>query len=158
MIHVVDASVVVKALVPELGSIEAAEVLRHPVAAPDLLVPECLHALWKKFVRRELSQAEAVTAALQLESAGIALEPTQPLAGEAMALSLRLGYPAYDCFYLALAQRLGGELITADDKLVARCSQRDAAALSLRVVSLRDFRPMIQERAVRPYIARRRAA
>jgi predicted nucleic acid-binding protein len=158
LICVVDASVVVKCLIPEPDSLKAAEVMRYPVTAPDLLVPECLNALWKKFRRGELREDQVLRGAHALQIAGVTLEPTQPLAMEAIVLSLRLRYPAYDCVYLALARKIGGELVTADEKLIMRCLQPDAADLALRVRALRDFTPMIQERAVRPYMPRRRAA
>jgi len=37
-----------------------------------------------------------------------------------MAIDLR--HPAYDCFYLALAERSASPLVTADDRLISRCS------------------------------------
>src|SRR5260370_31519617 len=43
--------------------------------------------------------------------------PALDLAGDALTLALAQGISAYDGCYLALAQRLGAPLITADQKL-----------------------------------------
>ena len=158
MNRIVDASVVVKWLVPEPGSERAAELMRHPVMAPDTLVPECLNALRKKVVRGQLHEDDARAAASILARAGITFESTQPLAEEILALSLQLSHPAYDCAYLAMARKFDGVVITADQRLIARCRQPDAADLARRVQALSEASPMVQERAVRPYRARRKLA
>ena len=112
-----DASVVIKWMVGEQGSDQAAAVMLGPVAAPDLLVSECINALWKKVTRGELSAGEAEAAALVLQSAAITFEPVQALAAQILELSMRLSHPANDCAYLALARRLQLPLVTADEKL-----------------------------------------
>jgi predicted nucleic acid-binding protein len=55
---------------------------------------------------------------------------------EALALSIRLQHPAYDCFYLAVARHAGCPLITADRRLFERCQRADAADLAGAVVWL----------------------
>ena len=42
----------------------------------------------------------------------------EALVTEALDLALALEHPVQDCVYLALAEREGCELVTADDKLV----------------------------------------
>jgi hypothetical protein len=64
---VVDASVAIKWFVDEPDSAQAAVLLRHSLAAPDLLAPECANILWKKVTRAELSLEEAEVIALALE-------------------------------------------------------------------------------------------
>lgn len=39
---------------------------------------------------------------------------------ERIGISLKLEYPAYDCFYLALAETEAAVLITADERLLGR--------------------------------------
>lgn len=158
MIRIVDASVVVKWLVEEEGSDRAARVMRLPLVAPESLVPECLGALRKRVQRGLMIQQLALDAAHVLARAGIAFEPVQPLAPDILALSLRLSLSTYDCAYLALACKLGGVVITADQRLVARCRQPDAADLACRAQALTEDPPMVQERAAHPYKARRKAA
>jgi len=158
MIRIVDASVVVKWLVEEQGSDRAAELMRHPLVAPESLIPECLGALRKRVQRGLMIERHAVDAARILAQAGIAFEPVQPLALDILVLSLRLSLSTYDCAYLAVARRLGGTFITADTRLVERCRRADAADLALSVASLFEDPPMIQERPARAYVARRKAA
>lgn len=155
MTWVVDASVFVKWVVHEPGSEQAALLMREPVRAPALLVAESVNILWKKVARGELSPAQAAGGARALQGAGVVLETTQDLAGDILALSLRLGHPAYDCTYLALARKLGGVMVTADDRFLRRCLQPDAADLAPHVRSLFQFAGNeIHEPRARPYRAR----
>lgn len=158
MTYVVDASVVIKWLVPEEGSEQAAAVMQLPLVAPELLVAECVNVLWRKAVRGSIGAEDALERAQLLQAAGVALEPMQPLATEILALSLRLNHSAYDCAYLALAQRLDGVLLTADRKLVGRCQQPDAADLAPHIRSLYQVGREVGERPARPYRARRARA
>lgn len=158
MTYVVDASVVIKWLVPEEGSEQAAAVMQLPLVAPELLVVECVNVLWRKAVRGSIGVEDALERAQLLQAAGVALEPMQPLATETLALSLRLNHSAYDCAYLALAQRLDGVLLTADQKLVGRCQQPDAADLAPHIRSLYQVGGEVGERRARPYRARRARA
>lgn len=140
MIYVVDASVAVKWVIGEEGSDRAAQLFENPVMAPDLLIVEAVNVLWKKVRRKELSPEEAAAAAMTLRLSGIAYESMVPLADEVLGLSLRLSHPAYDCAYLALARSVGGVLVTADEKFVARCLQPDAKNLAPHIVSLFQWR------------------
>jgi predicted nucleic acid-binding protein len=136
---VVDASVAIKWFVEESGSTEAAGLLRHPLSAPDLLAPECANILWKKVAREELTLDEAEVIALALQGAAIALHPTRGLVAMAMKLACELGYAAYDCFYLALAQELQRPLVTADLRLVSRARADRAARFGTLLVPLSEF-------------------
>jgi predicted nucleic acid-binding protein len=157
MNRIVDASVVVKAFVPEEGSDRAAALMREPAMAPDSLVPECLNALRKAVARGRMKPDEAQEAARALAKADIALESTRALAEDALSLALKLSLTPYDCVYLALARAVGGAVVTADGRLVDRCRQADAVALGLRVESLYEA-PAVRERAPRGYMARRKVA
>jgi predicted nucleic acid-binding protein len=157
MNRIVDASVVVKALLPEQGSDRAAALMREPLIAPESLVPECLNALRKCVVRGRISADDAVEAARALALVDIALESTRSLAEDTLSLALELSLPTYDCVYLALARRVDGVMITADARLIERCRQPDAVALGLRVESLYES-PQVRERAIRPYLPRRKVA
>ena len=46
------------------------------------------------------------------------MHPYEPLMGRAVDLSSQTRSAFYDCLYVALAEREGCELVTADDKLV----------------------------------------
>ena len=97
---IVDASVAIKWLVDEPGADAAALLLDHPLAAPDLIGPECANVLWKKVMRAELSAPEAEAMGAALEKADIVLHPTRRHWQAAVAVACALRHPAYDCIYL----------------------------------------------------------
>ena len=118
-VFVIDASVAIKWVIDEPGTQQALLLRqrRHQLSAPDLLVPECANILWKKVRRRELTAEEAMLAARLLQRTDIRLEPMRPLLEAATRLAIALDHPAYDCTYLALAQVLSCQLVTADERL-----------------------------------------
>jgi predicted nucleic acid-binding protein len=134
---VVDASVAVKWVVPELLSDEAAQLLAgdEDLIAPDLLEVEAANALWKKTMRRELSGREADRALGLLHESGLVLRPTRPLLPRAAAIARRLSHPVYDCVYLALAETERAPLVTADERLASRLRRK----FGVRIVDVRAF-------------------
>ena len=120
---VIDASVAVKWCFQEPGSDAARSLLLRERAgeidlvAPDLIGAEVVNAVWRKF-RREQCSAVTALEALSLWAEGRPeLMPCAPLESPALDLALRLGHPAYDCFYLAAASQLSAPLATADVRL-----------------------------------------
>jgi predicted nucleic acid-binding protein len=97
--YVVDASVAIKWVVPEvlsdraLGLLDDSEALR----APEMLVVEAANVLWRKMARKELSGGEAERALALLDESGLELPPVRPLAARALELSRVLEHPVYDC-------------------------------------------------------------
>jgi len=132
---VVDANVVIKWFVDEPGTDEALALRRHRLFAPDLLMVECANALWKKVRRDEFSAEEALAAAQLLEHADVELESARPLARAATELATALDHPVYDCLYVVLAQALGHDLITADERLTQLALP---ARYTVRAVSLAE--------------------
>jgi len=138
MTWVIDASVAVKWVIPEVLS-EHAERLRegaNDVLAPDLLLVEVANALWRKTAAREISAREAGTALDLVTESGITLRPTGPLVPRAMEMAQRLAHPVHDCVYLALAERERADLVTADHRLLRRLSagKLDVSAVDLRTL------------------------
>jgi predicted nucleic acid-binding protein len=117
---VIDASVAIKWVIDEPGTKEALSLLRHRLYAPDLLVAECANILWKKVQRNELTPQEAELAARLLQRADVELAPMRALLEPATRLAIALDHPAYDCIYLALAENMACDLVTADQRLSAR--------------------------------------
>src|ERR1700683_2765066 len=121
MTLVVDASVAVKWVLPEVGS-ERALAIRatdDDLIAPSLACAEVGSAIWRAALRGDLPAAEAreyLKIAIAHYQRIILLEE---LTDAAMALAIRLKPPIYDCFYLALAERERCALITADARLIA---------------------------------------
>jgi predicted nucleic acid-binding protein len=93
------------------------------IVAPTLIHYEVSNALRRYVVHGELlpkEAAEALDAALQL---GITLQGDAALHRRARALAEHLELAtAYDAHYLALAERLGAEFWTADQRLVGAVS------------------------------------
>ena len=138
MSWVVDASIAVKWVIPEVLSDKADRVRdgEDDVLAPDLLLVEVANALWKKTAAEEISAREADAAFDLVRRSGIDLRPTAPLLPRAMDLARRLGHPVYDCVYLALAEREDAAFVTADQRLLRRLSMRK---LDVSIVDLRTL-------------------
>lgn len=132
MSFVVDASVAIKWVVEEPGTAEALALRAHRLIAPDLLVAECANILWKKTLRRELDQAEALLAAQLLERADIELVPMRSLLRASAELAIQLSHPAYDCVYLALAGARSAPFVTADVVLVNKVKQTPTVTAPIR--------------------------
>jgi predicted nucleic acid-binding protein len=121
---VIDASVAIKWVIAEPDTPQALALRRHRLFAPELLVAECANVLWKKVRRNELSHPEAVFAARLLERAAIELTPMRAMLEAATTLAITLDHPAYDCTYLALAQSLSCDLVTADVRFATKTLPR----------------------------------
>jgi predicted nucleic acid-binding protein len=132
---VVDTSVVLKWFVAEDDSEQAASVVGRSLVAPDILLAELGNALWKKRNRGEIGAAQA-QAALARAPDLLGLLPSASLANDALAIALELEHPVYDCFYLALAERIGGVVLTADLRLLRRVVATGYAA---RAIPLEDL-------------------
>lgn len=136
MTWVVDASVAVKWVIPEVLS-DRADRLRateDDLLAPDLLLVEVANTLWKKTAAREISAGEADGALSLLRESGVDFRATAPLLSRAMEMARRLGHPVYDCVYLALAEAEQALFVTADRRLLRVVSSH---SLPMRVVDLR---------------------
>jgi predicted nucleic acid-binding protein len=117
---VVDASVAVKWVLPELGS-GLAVALRglDGLIAPSLVIAEIGNALWKAVLRGDVDKPDA-SAALQIAVAHFErIVPTDQLAARALELAVDLRHPIYDCLYLALAEREQVPIVSADARLLS---------------------------------------
>jgi len=57
---------------------------------------------------------------------------SMPLLTEAAGLARALDHPVYGCLYVAAARKLGVNLVTTDDKLLAKLkSKKDRTAIHL---------------------------
>lgn len=123
---VVDASVAVKWLLPEAGDAAARSLLSsgERLFGPALIRVEVAAAIARKSRFGEIESRD-VEAAVDLWFRAIAdgvitLVPDEADLPRAVKLALALKHPLQDCLYLALAERLGVTLITADEKFAAK--------------------------------------
>jgi len=125
MTLVVDASVALKWSAPEAGSPEALALFNRgeAILAPDLVISEVANALWKKVGRGEMNAAQAKAALAATARGYSALTPASGLAERALDLAMRFKHPAYDCFFLALAEARDATFVTADTRLLALLAQ-----------------------------------
>ena len=131
MTVVVDASVAVRWLLDVPGSDRADRLIRKEdrIVAPDLVMVEIANALWKAVRFAGLAPPAAAEAIAQAGTGFHELIAARALADRALAIALNLRHPAYDCFYLALAQTRECPLVTADDRLLRRCAGTSFAKL-----------------------------
>lgn len=120
MTMVVDASVAVKWLIEEEGTDAALQLFAtEALAAPELWLSECANALWKAVGRGDFSADAAQRLLGRLTNARVTLSSLAPDIDAALAFANRLKHPVYDCVYLALATRLGCQVVTADRRFFA---------------------------------------
>ncbi|HWE05934.1 MAG TPA: type II toxin-antitoxin system VapC family toxin [Rhizomicrobium sp.] len=118
---VVDASVALKLFIAEVGSAEAEEIQRtHDLIAPDLVLPELLNALWKARRLGLVGAEQARQIAAAIAQPFFAFVPSEELLDRAWAIAVALDHPAYDAFYIALAERERCVLFTADERLTRK--------------------------------------
>ena len=117
---ILDASVAVKLVVAEPGTIEAREVcFRQPsLSAPDWVLIEAGSAIWGKVMRGELRAADMPETMRLLPQFFTSFHPSVELLGESLRLAVELKHHVYDCLYLALAMQMRERLLTADKGFV----------------------------------------
>lgn len=123
----VDASVVLRLVVDAEGSDRAAEAWSawsaegRLILAPSLLQIEASNALRRYEAQGWLTKDEALACLDQLLDFDIVMIQDPALSRRALELALEHDLPAtYDAHYLALAERSGATLVTADRRLVRR--------------------------------------
>lgn len=120
MTLVVDASVAALWVLEQDGSARAATIRAEGgLIAPTLIAAEIGSAIWKAVRRKAVSRADALVA---IETALLPFDtliPAEGLRNRALAMAIDLDHPIYDCFYLALAEREGAPLVSADKRLIA---------------------------------------
>ena len=126
---VVDASILANALGDDEDDGDAARSeLRAAgdLAAPDLVDVEAVAVLRKRWLARAISDDRFDAAVTDLQRWDFERVPTLRLVRR--AYELRANVTAYDAMYVALAEALGCELLTADQRLAGatgpRCSIR----------------------------------
>jgi predicted nucleic acid-binding protein len=114
LIAVLDASAAVRTVMdpetPFRDLLDKADL----VIAPELIVAEVCSAFRKYLRARVLPRVQAEQAAERALALVDHMQPMDELVAEVFALASRSESSVYDLFYLALAQRTGATLLTAD--------------------------------------------
>lgn len=117
---VVDASVVVKWLLPEQDQAAALRIQemyqeeKLDVVAPHLLVSEVGNVLWKRVRRGDLTVREAARCFEQLLRDCPILLESPAVSLSSLHLAMAHGQSVYDCLYLAWALEQRCDLVTSD--------------------------------------------
>ena len=137
MKYVIDSSVSFKWVVPESDS-NKADRLRdafrnavHELVAPDVFSLELAHALTRAERQGRIPVGQAAVLWADVMTAPPRLFPCGALTPRAIAISSAVRIGVYDCLYVALAEREGCELVTADDRLVRNLQPRFPFVVSL---------------------------
>jgi predicted nucleic acid-binding protein len=119
---VIDASVAIKWFFHEELRDQALAVidLKTSLVAPDLFRAEFANVLWKKVRRTEVSVEDATLLTERIDTFVKCIPTNSETARIALSYAVRLNSPAYDCFYLALAEQLGTKFVTADRRFAEK--------------------------------------
>jgi predicted nucleic acid-binding protein len=139
MTFVIDASIAIKWFVNEADSGPARSLLSagHVLLGPDLVVAEVCNTVWRKQRLGQVTPAQGVAMAQKIVDLFDSLVPCAQLVPRAYEIAGMLDHPVYDCFYLALAESRNCDLITADERLLARLEPSILKTLARRLDSLR---------------------
>lgn len=124
MRYVLDASVAVKWVLTEADTPKALALRDeygrgvHELIGPDLFPIEIAHALTRAERRGVIKPNLSTRLLLNVISTSPLLYPSSPLLIRACDIASAARIGVYDCLYVALAEREGCELVTADDKLI----------------------------------------
>ena len=137
MKYVLDASVALKWVLAEEDSDKALRLrddLRQRIHEPltvDFYPVEVAHALTRAERRKVIQTGQAVMLLGEVLSTAIPMHLHGSLLFRAVSLSSSFQSGVYDCVYVALAERENCELVTADDKLVAKLQSAFPFVISL---------------------------
>lgn len=130
MRYVLDSSVALKWVLPEPDHAQAIKLRDdtrsglHELLAPDVFPIEIAHSLTRAERQGRLSVVQGWPSWQLIMADAPTLHPYLPLLPRAYGLSSALRTGTYDCLYVALAEREGCELVTADARLVANVAAR----------------------------------
>lgn len=122
---VVDTSVALQWLLIESDAAQAETLIaRDDVAAPDIILLEAANVLSKKVRLKEIERAQASEGLRFLRANIPTLVPGDAIVDRAFEISLEISHPAYDCMFLACAERLEAKLVTRDAPFCKRVDER----------------------------------
>lgn len=116
---VVDASVAVKWVVPEVHSESALRLLNrgYDLLVPDFFFAEVTNVFWKRVRRGEDSMDDAKVALEAIRAQPLQIYPSLGLMPCVFDMAVRTQRAVYDCVYLVLAVEYQCQMVSADEKL-----------------------------------------
>jgi predicted nucleic acid-binding protein len=122
---VVDTSVALQWLLLGADDQQAeALIAQDDLVAPDIILLEAANVLSKKVRLKQIELAQASEGLRFLRANIPTLVPCDTLVDRAFEISLEISHPAYDCMFLACAERLESKLVTRDALFQKRVSER----------------------------------
>ena len=124
MKYVLDSSVAFKWVVTESDTPKAVKLRDefrsavHELISPDVFPMELAHALTRAERQGRIPISDAVIRLIDVLTTCPILIPSLPLLLRATDISSTTRVGVYDCLYVALAEREGCELVTADSRLL----------------------------------------
>ncbi|SHJ12618.1 PIN domain-containing protein [Palleronia salina] len=116
---VVDTSVAIKWIVDEEGSDKAELLQGADMVAPALFRIEAGNVLRTLAAKQIPPDERAIDLFLFLQTAPVTIiDADELLERRALELALEIDHPIYDCVYLALAERMDRQLVTADRRFL----------------------------------------
>jgi predicted nucleic acid-binding protein len=133
---VVDTSVILKLVIPEVRSNVAAGLRSNVLAAPALWQAEIGNALWRKIQTKEILEKQAAPLLRSLFGGVIVTLPIdEETVREALKLAVALEHPIYDCFFLEAAIREDTFVVTDDSRFGAAVRRQKKWVAHLRLLS-----------------------
>ncbi len=123
MKYVLDSNVALKWVLPEPDADKAVQVrddLRRGILellSPDIFPIEVAHSIARAERRGIVRSTEGWPKLVDVLTTSPVLHPYLPLLPRAFAIASSARIGVYDCLYVALAEREGCEVLTADDRL-----------------------------------------
>ena len=118
MKRVVDASVTIKWYVPEVYEQEASRLQKSgdELHALELILPEFGNIVWKKVIRREITEKEGQKIVTEFSRLNLVYHPQRQIIKSAFTGAMMTSQTVYDWTYMALALSLGCQFVTADER------------------------------------------
>lgn len=126
MKYVVDASVALKWVLPEINSDKALRLRSdyqaaiHELCSPDIFTIEVANTLARAERNGIIAAGDADVHLTNILSTCPLLHSYHSLIRRALSIATSARHGVYDCVYVALAEREGCELVTADDMMIKR--------------------------------------
>lgn len=133
---VCDASIMFKLVVTEPATTEAHSFVQsNHVIVPEFVFAEVANGLWARVTRGDLNVEESTRLIEGLIALRLDVRATRDLISRALRLASAMRHPIYDCLYLALAEREGVPLVTADQRFLNAVRRAKLEVAEVRLLS-----------------------